>query len=57
MAIQSKVSEQYFLAVLFVMPYLVVSTFECVDEIPNVRPFNRKLLSRVQGGSNFRVSE
>ena len=62
LTIQMKATEQYFLAVLFIMLYKVVLTFESVDEIPRfdhsyesyraVFPCGA-VCHAVQGGSNF----
>ena len=62
MTIHMKATEQYFPAVLFIMLYKVVLTFESVDEILKYDHSNesyRAVLScgtvyyAVQGGSNF----
>ena len=36
MTIQIKATEQFFFVVLFIMLYMVVLTFESVDEIPKL---------------------
>ena len=62
MAIQMKVTEQYFPVVLFIMLYMVVLTFESVDEMLKYDHSNESycaVLSYVavyyaaQGGFNF----
>ena len=61
-----KATEQYFPAVLFIMLYKVVLTFEFVDttlqcDHSQVKAFQKDsrgvVYCAVHGGSNFRVSE
>ena len=64
LTIQRKATEQYFAVVLFIMLYMVVLTFESVDEILKCDHSNESYLAvlscgavyyAIHCGSNFRV--